>query len=157
MAEEFKVIETQEQLDAVISERLNRQKKQHETELSTLKGTLSTLQGQYDSLSKAHKDAADKYAGYDKTLEEAQAKIKAYETSSVKMRIAHETGIPYELAGRLSGDTEEAIRKDAEAITKIIGKQTTPAPPLKDTEPGTGDTKTAALKALAKNLTNKGD
>ena len=68
------------------------------------------------------------------------------------MRIAHEVGIPYELAGRLTGENEEALRKDAEGLIKIMGSQTHKAPPLKNTEPPVADTKTAAFKSMLDNM-----
>ena len=46
------------------------------------------------------------------------AKNKAYEISAAKMKIAYETGLPFELAERLSGDTEDEIRKDAEKLAR---------------------------------------
>lgn len=120
---DFKIIETQEQFDAAIGERLKRER---ETVRKEFEGFLSP------------DDVAKKYAGYlspedekkkyEKYLspEEAakkDAKIKGYESSSVKTRIAHETGLPYEMAARLSGETEEDIRKDAEGLVKLIGRQ----------------------------------
>ena len=42
-------------------------------------------------------------------------------------------GLPYELAARLSGETEEDIRKDAVALSKVIGQQEAP---LASTERG---------------------
>lgn len=44
-------------------------------------------------------------------MEEMQSRLKGYETSSLKMRVAHENGIPFELADKLSGSDEEAIKK----------------------------------------------
>ena len=74
--------------------------------------------------------------------------MKGYETSSVKMRIAHENGIPYELAGRLSGDNEEAIKKDAESMSKFL-KASGRRVPLASTEPEDGvDGKRAAIKKM---------
>ena len=51
-------------------------------------------------------------------------------------RIALEFGLPYGLASRLSGETEEAIRADAKALAAMLGGSTSPSapPPLADTE-----------------------
>ncbi len=123
---EFKVIETQEQLDAVLSDRLKREKatlaKQYEGYLSPeaaaekYKGYLTAEQ------------AAEKYKGYLSPEDAAKkdAKIKGYEISSVKMKIAHERGIPFELVNRLSGETEEEIRRDAEALAKFVSADNQP-------------------------------
>ena len=82
-------------------------------------------------------------------METLRAKIKDYETASVKARIAHETGLPYELANRLTGDTEEAIRQDAETMAKFIAK---PAAPMRSTEEPIGDSKEQAYKELAQKI-----
>ena len=43
--------------------------------------------------------------------------------------IAHEKGLPYELAERLSGETEQDIAADAEKLAQFVGSQK-PAAPL---------------------------
>lgn len=157
---DFAPITTQEQFDAAVSERIKRERETLEKkygDYGDLKTKVSSYEKQIGDLSKSIEDSAKKYSGYDKTLSELQNTVKGYETSSVKMRIAHETGIPYELADRLSGETEGDIRKDAESLSKLIGKSTQSAPPLKDNEPAGGNAKAAALKTLAHNLTNKGE
>ena len=157
---EFTQITTQEQLDALIGDRIKREREttaKKYGDYEDLKQKVTDYEKQIGDLSKTIEESGKKYAGYDKTLAELTAKVKGYETSSVKMRIAHETGIPYELASRLAGETEDDIRKDAETLSKLVGKPTPSAPPLKSTEPAGGDTRTAALRALAQNLTNKGD
>ena len=35
-------------------------------------------------------------------------------------------GLPYEMASRLKGDTEEALREDAEALKGLMGNKTAP-------------------------------
>ena len=92
----------------------------------------------------------EKNLGYKKQLEEAQGKIKGYETSSLKMRIAHENGIPYELAGRLSGSDEEEIKKDAETMAKFLRKKD--VPPLAGGDPQKIDDKTTAMKGMLASL-----
>lgn len=154
---EFKPINTQEEFDAAIGERIKREREtvsKKYADYDELKNKVANYETTIADMTKAAKEAADKYAGYDKTLAELQGKVKGYETASVKTRIAHEAGLPYELAARLSGETEDDIRKDAETLAKLVGKPNPPAPG-KDTEGSGGDAgKTAALRALAKNLTN---
>ena len=157
---DFTPITSQEQLDALIGDRIKRERDtvaKKYGDYDDLKTKVTDYEKQIGDLSKTIEDSGKKYAGYDKTLADLTAKVKGYETRSVKMRIAHEAGIPYELATRLSGETEDDIRKDAESLAKLVGKPSPAAPPLKSTEPAGGDTKTAALRALAQNLTNKGD
>ena len=142
--EEFKPITTQAEFDAAIGERLKRERE-------TLAKKYGDYEKQIAQMSKAAKESAEKYAGYDKNLAELQAKVKGYETDSVKTRIAHETGLPYELAGRLTGEDEAAIRKDAEALSKLLGGQKHKTPPLRDSEPA-GDGKAAAMRAFGAQL-----
>lgn len=157
--EEFTPITTQEQFNAAISERLKREREtlaRKYGDYDDLKKKVADYEKQIGDLTRAANDAAAKYAGYDEQLAQLQAKVTGYETASVKTRIAHETGLPYELAGRLSGDTEEDIRKDAESLSKLLGQSQggrRSAPPLRDTEPaGNGTDKKAALRALGAQL-----
>ena len=43
------------------------------------------------------------------------SRIHAFEMSELKTRIAHEVGIPFDLSQRLTGENEDAIRKDAQS------------------------------------------
>ena len=70
---------------------------------------------------------------FEKTIKELTGKVKSHEISSLKTRYALENGIPYNLANRISGDDEEAIKKDAQNLAEFLKPQT-PPPPLKNTE-----------------------
>lgn len=76
-------------------------------------------------------------ADFDKTIAELTGKVSTYELSSLKARIAHEVGLPYDLANRLTGADEKELRSDAESLSKLIPSKPS-APPLKSTEPATG-------------------
>ena len=101
----FNPINTQEEFDAAIRERLQREREKYadydsiKAENGTLKNQVSTLTGERDALDK---------------------KVKGYEASSVKMRIAQELNIPVAMAERLTGETEEDIRRDAETMANIF-------------------------------------
>lgn len=130
MAEEFKVIETQEAFDAAIKSRLERNTrtvteevtKKYEGYISPEDAAKSneTYAKQIDTLN-------EKLKGNETTIAELTAKNKAYEISSAKMRIANEVGIPLELADKLSGETDEEIKADAEKLAKYTHRsQQTP-------------------------------
>lgn len=146
---EFKVIETQEALDAIIKDRIERAKKSAADETAKkYEGYLSP-----DEVKK-HTDQiaalTEKLKENDTKIADLTAKNSAYEIASVKTKIAHEVGLPYELASRLSGTTEEEIRKDADALSKFaMHPQATP-----DFSPETppGATTDAAYRALAHDL-----
>ena len=150
-------ITTQEQLDAIITPRIKRERETVTKELNerieASEKKAKDYEKQIADLGKQLEAAGKK----DAAIKDLQTKVKGYETASVKTRIAHEAGLPFELAGRLSGEDEDSIRKDAESLVKLIGNNKTIVPPLASTETPGGDGKAAALKALAKSLTNKGE
>lgn len=158
-------ITTQEQLDAIITERTNsgvqarlaREAKKYEGYTSP--EDLKVLQEKYDKqiadLNTALTNANEKAKKYDADIADRDAKIKGYETASVKTRIAHEAGLPYELHSRLTGETEDEIRKDAESLAKLM--KASAAVPLAAPEKPVSkqDGEKAAYKAMLSDL--KGD
>lgn len=156
---DFTPITTQAEFDAAIADRLSRQEKSlAERYKDALQpDDVSKLKSGYEKtiadLQKQIEDAGTKQAASDKQLTELNARIKGYESDSVKTRIALEMGLPYQMAGRLNGDTEEAIRKDAEVLQGMIRGQTPVAPLAKESVPA--DAKKAALMELAKKLGNQ--
>lgn len=86
-------------------------------------------------------------------ISELEAKIRDYETASVKTRIAREMGLPYELADRLTGDTEDAMREDAEKLRGLMKPQTMPM--YRPSGENSTDGKDAALKDLLKKVRNE--
>lgn len=152
---EFTPITTQEDFDKAISERLKREREtltKKYADYEELKGKIADYEKQIGEYGRSLNEATEKIKTHDQVVGELQAKVSKYETDSVKTRIAHEMGIPYELAGRLSGDSEEAIRKDAEGLSKIMGTQVHKAPPLKSTEPSGVDSKNVAYKSMLDNM-----
>ena len=87
-------------------------------------------------------------------ITELETKVREYETNSVKMRIAREAGLPAELAERISGTDEAAMRADAETLGKLFKSQNV-APMYKPSgESGTGDKDEAAMKDLLAKVRN---
>lgn len=151
---DFTVIETQEQLDRIIGERIKRERetveKQYEGYLSP--EDVAKKYGNYLS----PEDVKKQYEGYlaPEEVKKKDAQIKSYETASVKTRIASEVGLPYEMAARLSGEDEESIRKDAQALQKLMGRK--PVAPMADPEGSKGD-KDAGLRTMLRQLNGKGE
>ena len=101
-----------------------------------------------DEANKALDDYKKAHEGDEQTIADLSAKNKAYETASLKSRVAHEVGLSYEWIGRISGDDEESIRKDAESLKKLVGNGAQPIP-TKNTESGENvDSATASLKSV---------
>lgn len=127
MAEAFEPITTQEAFDAAVAQRL-------------------APYADYNEL----KAQNETYAGQ---IVELNSRIQTYETDALKTRIAHEVGIPFDLAQRLTGSNEADIRKDAQALLKLIQPKNPPAPLRGDPDPS-GSGKKAAWRSFANQLTN---
>lgn len=107
-------------------------------ENKTLKDTVTTLE-----------NSLKEFEGYEDKLAEKDNLIKEYELENLKYLIANENGIPLELASKLSGETEEDLKKDAETLSSFITKKQTL--PLRTTEPQVDD-EMAAYKEMLDNL-----
>ena len=149
---DFTPINTQEELNSIIGERLRRESetvtKEFEQKIAEKDTAIATAQNDLAAVRTQLEDANTKLAG----LPDLEKKIKVYEAASVKSKVARETGIPYELAERLTGETEEELRKDAEALRKLIGTNQKTAP-LAGTEGRSGQTSNdKAFAELLKSL-----
>ena len=152
---EFKVIETQEQLDAVIGERVARAEKKGEekalkqySDYEDLKKQLEEKTAKVEELSTQLSTQTENASTNAQELEDLKTQLHKYETDSVKTRVAHEMGLPFDLAARLSGEDEESIRADAKALAEVVGKATTAAP-LGSSEPVVkGNDRDSALREM---------
>lgn len=151
----FKPINTQEEFDTAIKDRLEQKDRQYEGYLSPedVKKKEAEWQGKLSKAGNDLKAEQAKVAERDKAIAERDAKIKGYETDSVKKRIAREVGLPEDAVDFMKGENIEDLKKSAEDLKKIVGEKINPAPPLKDTE-GTagGDAKNAPYKKMLKEL-----
>lgn len=150
---EFKTIETQEELDNIIKDRLARNTRTVTDEVTKKFGgyiSPDEFGSKTADLTKQIDELNAKAAEKDKSIADLTAKNAAYEINSVKTRIAAELGIPVSLAGRLSGKDEKEIRADAESLAKFIVPKS-PAP-MANTEGNAGKTKDAAYKNLLNGL-----
>lgn len=135
---EFKVIETQEELDRIIGERLKRERKQVEDEFSEKISALEKENACIKSENTEVKSNLEKAAEKDTEIEKLQGQIKEYEKSEMQRKIALAHNIPYNLAERIHGDTEDEMTEDAKALAKYFEKDD-PVPPLKNPEMNTGE------------------
>lgn len=121
---EFKPITTQEEFDAAIQSRLERERRtavapfadyaQIKADLAALKQT----SGQKDS-----------------TIAQLQKDLQGARTDLAKTRIAMEKGLPAELAARLTGETEDELRKDADTLVALFSDKKGGAEPSRSHEP----------------------
>lgn len=150
MSEEFKPIETQEELDNIIKERLKRER---DTTNKRFEGWISPDDHQkaINDANKAFDDYKKAHESDEQTIADLTAKNKEYETASLKSRIAHEVGLSYDWISRISGDDEASIRKDAESLKKLVGSGATL--PTKSTESGENKNQ-AALRSVLNGIKN---
>lgn len=129
---EFKTIETQEDFDAAIQKRLDRKEKEVQERYKDFLSPedADKIRQEYEKKlsdkDKESKEALEKYAKTDATIEELTKRAEDAEKSLLRTRIASESKLPYELASRIIGDTEEDMKKDAETLAGFLKPQTAP-------------------------------
>ncbi len=126
---EFKVINTQEEFDERIKERIERaEKKATEKAADAFKGWASpddmkALQekhkGEIEKLNAAHAEELKKYEGYDAKFAEYENEIKGLKTSALKAKIANEMKLPMDAVEFLQGDDEKTISESATKLSKL--------------------------------------
>lgn len=150
---DFTPIETQEAFDKAIGERLKRERETVESKYANyaeLSKTNKDLQKQLTDLLQSMEATNAGLKERDAEIEKLNAQVSAFEKSAMKTRIAHELGLPYELAGRIQGDDEKAMRADAQSLAGYVSKPT--ALPMKDSEPKPRSGLDAAYASLARKL-----
>lgn len=158
---EFKVIESQEEFDARIKDRIERAKeKAIEDYKIEIKKTIDDLKSENSSLKNevaGYKESLEEVKGKDETIKDLNEKISAFERAEVKRNIALEYGLPFKLAEKISGDDEDSMKKDAEVMAKYFSEsKKSYEPPLKSYE-NKVDEKDQALKKLLDGLDMEGE
>lgn len=90
----------------------------------------------YDELKTNAESLAQQVASLNTVAEEKEAlskQVTAFQQKELKTRIAMEHKIPFELAGRLTGETEDELKADAQSLSGFITQK--PSLPLASTEP----------------------
>ncbi|MBR7179456.1 MAG: DUF4355 domain-containing protein [Oscillospiraceae bacterium] len=126
---EFTPINTQEEFDSRVKELYG--------DVNDLQGRITTLTGERD----AHAD----------TIAQLQTKVKGYEMTALKAKIAKEKGIPAEMADRLTGEDEKGLRADADTMAANL-RAFKGAAPLHNPEPAEPDANTAGMKTMLSEL-----
>ena len=145
---DFKIIETQEQFDERIKERLERAEKSAAnkareefagwTSPDDLKALNDAHAQELEALRTTQAKELEKYAGYDEKFTAQEKKIHELETSALKFKIATEKGLSPEAVEFLKGDSEDAIKDSADKLVKLSGGS--PVGFTKNTEPRTNPT-----------------
>lgn len=145
---DFKIIETQEQLDQVIKDRLERERvklsKEYEGKISGLNDQLKTLTEENSSV----KQSLEKIAEKDKEIDALKGQVAGYEKAKLRTDIALKYNIPYSLSDRIQGDDEETMAKDAQSLAEYFQKPDPIAPPREVNHDKTGDAYQELLNSL---------
>lgn len=145
----FEPINTEEEFENAIKARLEA----HETEVrDEYKDYLSP-----EAVEKKYKgymspeSVQEKYKDYLSPEESAKKDmlIKGYELEKRQAKAAREAGLPIELAGRLSGETDEDMKKDAETMARYLKLSPSPAYTPEPTQTKESSTRAAVKKMLS--------
>ena len=130
---EFKVIETQEQLNAIIKARLDREKEKY-ADYDQLAEKIKKLQTENTSLKQTISDKETSESTTASKIADLEKDVTTWKQKSLKQQIAMKNGLPFDLADRLQGDSEESLNEDAERLASLV-KVKTYTQPLADKEP----------------------
>lgn len=127
---DFKPINTQEEFDAAV--------KQKYGDVEGLQGQIDTLTGQRD--------------GHAATIQKLQGEINGYKTAELKSKIAKEFGIPADMAARLTGADEKAMREDAKAMKASLKGFMGADPSYNNDKGGKGGSEDADLLSMLRSM-----
>lgn len=148
---EFKAIETQEQLNAIIKARLDREKEKY-ADYDQLSEKIKKLETENSNLKQTISDKETSEGTTASKIYELEKDVTTWKQKSLKQQIAMKNGLPFDLADRLQGDSEESLNEDAERLASLVNvKKYTQ--PLADKEPNFESKGTdAAWREVVKNL-----
>nr|DAX39174.1 MAG TPA: major capsid protein [Caudoviricetes sp.] len=148
---EFKAIETQEQLNAIIKARLDREKEKY-ADYDQLAEKIKKLETENTSLKQTITDKETSESTSLTRISELEKDVTTWKQKSLKQQIAMKNGLPFDLADRLQGDSEESLNEDAERLASLVNVKNY-TQPLADKEPNFESKGTdAAWRDVVKNL-----
>lgn len=151
---DFKVIDSQEDFDLRIKDRLQRKEEQVRNEYEEI---IENLKAENESLKSENSgllENIDKVKEKDNEIESLKGQILGYEKSELRRKVALDNNIPYKLAERIKGETEEEMIQDAKSLASYFEEKEM-APPLRNPETNTGVD--GALKDLLDGLNVEGE
>ena len=153
---DFKIIETQEELDAVIKARLSREREKY-ADYEDLKKQLADFEAKETTYQNTINDLKTRETDLASQIETLNGDLTKTKLQTAKQRIATEYGLPLDFAERLKGDDEDGLKADAEQLA-IHFAQKQPTPPLKSNEPNIDtDPLKSGLRDMVRSLNNKGE
>ena len=155
---EFKIINTQDEFDERIKERIERAEKKVREEFKgwVSPDELNKLKENHSAdiakLKETHAEELKKYEGYDEKFTAQNTKIHELEIGALKTKIANEKKLPWDAIDFLQGDDEKSISESADRLSKLSAQRTVFT---RNTEE-TGD-KDLMWRDLASKLPGKGN
>ena len=147
---EFKVIETQEQLDTIIKARLDREKSKY-ADYDSLAEKIKNLETENLNLKDTISAKEESESTNLNRIAELEKSVSGWETKALKQQVAIKYGLPFDLADSLQGDSEESLNEDAERLASLVNVKNY-TQPLADTEPNVTGGVDAAWRDVVKNL-----
>lgn len=147
---EFKAIETQEQLDTIIKARLDREKSKY-ADYDSLAEKIKNLETENLNLKDTISAKEESESTNLNRIAELEKSVSGWEAKALKQQVAIKYGLPFDLADRLQGDSEESLNEDAERLASLVNVKNY-TQPLADTEPATAGGVDAAWRDVVKNL-----
>lgn len=127
---EFVPIETQEQFDAMVKDRVDRAKKstakEFETQLKDLesiKEQLTSKDAEVEALKAKISDFESEKKANEESYQGMQKELSELKLKALKTKVAMDAGLPADLADRLTGDDEETLKADAEKLAPFVGSK----------------------------------
>lgn len=169
-AYEWSFVAVPAQINAGVTKKYNYSKEEKSMEFTPIK-----TQAEFDAAVKSTVEAAvaeavKKYEGWlspdaaaalTKERDDSKAAAdalstenKSYKLSAMKMKAANEKGIPFELAEKLSGETEDEINKDADTFAKYFTAPKHQPTPRYSGEGTFTDSKSSAELELLREINN---
>lgn len=146
---EFKTIETQEELDRLIGERVARERSKY-ADYEEVKKKATEYDERVLALNEANKALEEKVQASTTLIDDLNKKVNKYEMDSVKTKVCLEMGLPYEVANRLNGANEDEIRTDAENMKGLFSNYR--VAPIASPEAQISNAREEALRELANGL-----
>lgn len=145
---DFTPIASQEEFDNLIKDRIERAKESVRKDYADYESIKAQLGNKDAEMAKL----TERLTSLETEKADLSAKLNATETSSVKMRIAFENGLPFDFCERLRGNTEEELKADAQELSKLFAAHQPAAPLYAASENTGGDPKDKELLSLSENL-----
>lgn len=126
----FKAIETQEEFDARVKERIDRINSKYKDYMSpedvqALKNThadeLKSLNSKFEGYT-SPEDVSTLKQGYDSQISDLTKENENYKLQKLRYDTAHKFGIPREMADRLQGTDVESLERDAQVFAQYAKK-----------------------------------